>query len=60
MTRLEIKTKLENLSYLFEVLENDYAALQLKAILESLESDWNASDYYYEQIQKQLNKYDKK
>ena len=55
MTRLEIKTKLDNLSYLFNVLENDYAALELKAIIKELEDDWNASDYYYEQIQKAIN-----
>jgi hypothetical protein len=55
MTKQEIKTELENVIYLLETLENDYAALKLKAVLNALSQDWNQSDYYAEQINKVLN-----
>lgn len=55
MTKQEIKTELENVIYVLETLENDYAALKLKAVLNALSEDWNQSDYYVEQINKVLN-----
>lgn len=55
MTKQEIKTELENVIYLLETLENDYAALKLKTVLNALSQDWNQSDYYAEQINKVLN-----
>lgn len=55
MTKQEIKTELENVIYVLETLENDYAALKLKAVLNALSEDWNQSDYYAEQINKALN-----
>jgi hypothetical protein len=51
MTKQEIKTELENVIYVLETLENDYAALKLKAVLLALENDWNQSDYYYKHIE---------
>jgi hypothetical protein len=55
MTKQEIKSELENVIYVLETLENDYAALKLKAVLNALSEDWNQSDYYAEQINKVLN-----
>jgi hypothetical protein len=55
MTKQEIKTELENVIYVLETLENDYAALKLKAVLDALSEDWNQSDYNAEQINKVLN-----
>jgi hypothetical protein len=55
MTKQEIKSELENVIYVLETLENDYAALKLKAVLSALSEDWNQSDYYAEQINKVLN-----
>jgi hypothetical protein len=55
MTKQEIKTELENVIYVLETLENDYAALKLKAVLDALSEDWNQSDYYAEQINKVIN-----
>jgi hypothetical protein len=55
MTKTEIKTELENVIYVLETLENDYAALKLKAVLNDLSEDWNQSEYYAEQINKVLN-----
>jgi hypothetical protein len=55
MTKREIKSELENVIYVLETLENDYAALKLKAVLNALSEDWNQSEYYAEQINKVLN-----
>jgi hypothetical protein len=55
MTKQEIKSELENVIYVLETLENDYASLKLKAVLKALSEDWNQSDYYAEQINKVLN-----
>jgi hypothetical protein len=55
MTKQEIKSELENVIYVLETLENDYAALKLKAVLDALSEDWNQSDYYAAQINKVLN-----
>jgi hypothetical protein len=55
MTKQEIKSELENVIYVLETLENHYAALKLKAVLNALSEDWNQSDYYAEQINKVLN-----
>jgi len=55
MTKQEIKTELENVIYVLETLENDYATLKLKAVLDALSEDWNQSEYYAEQINKVLN-----
>jgi len=55
MTKQEIKSELENVIYVLETLENDYAALKLKAVLNALSEDWNQADYYAEQINKVLN-----
>ena len=55
MTKQEIKTELENVIYVLETLENDYAALKLKAVLSALEKDWNESEYFYSQIQNSIN-----
>ena len=51
MTKQEIKSELENVIYVLETLENDYAALKLKAVLDALSEDWNQSDYYAKQIE---------
>ena len=51
MTKQEIKSELENVIYVLETLENDYAALKLKAVLLALENDWNESEYYYKHIE---------
>lgn len=55
MTKQEIKSELENVIYVLETLENDYAALKLKAVLSALEQDWNESDYYALQVSNVLN-----
>lgn len=55
MTKQEIKSELENVIYVLETLENDYAALKLKAVLDALKQDWNESDYYALQISNVLN-----
>jgi hypothetical protein len=55
MTKQEIKTELENVIYVLETLENDYAALKLKAILLALEQDWNESAYFTQEIDTILN-----
>ena len=55
MTKQEIKEVLENVIYVLETLENDYAALKLKAVLDALKQDWNESDYYALQISNVLN-----
>jgi len=58
MTKQEIKTELENVIYVLETLENDYAALKLKAVLDALSEDWNQSDYYAEQAKNDLDIWD--
>jgi hypothetical protein len=58
MTKQEIKTELENVIYVLETLENDYAALKLKAVLLALENEWNQSDYYAQQINNDLDIWD--
>lgn len=55
MTKQEIKTELESVIYVLETLENNYAALKLKAVLDALVKDWNESDYYALQISNVLN-----
>lgn len=55
MTKQEIKTELENVIYVLETLENDYAALKLKAVLSALEQDWNESSYFTQEIDTILN-----
>lgn len=55
MTKQEIKTELENVIYVLETLENDYAALKLKAVLLALEQDWNESAYFTQEIDNILN-----
>ncbi len=55
MTKQEIKTELENVIYVLETLENDYAALKLKAVLSALEHDWNESAYFTNEIDTILN-----
>ena len=55
MTKQEIKTELENVIYVLETLENDYAALKLKAVLSALEQDWNESVYFTQEIDTILN-----
>jgi len=55
MTKQEIKTELENVIYVLETLENDYAALKLKAVLSALEHDWNESAYFTQEIDTILN-----
>ena len=55
MTKQEIKTELENVIYVLETLENDYAALKLKAVLSALEQYWNESDYFTQEIDTILN-----
>ena len=55
MTKQEIKTELENVIYVLETLENDYAALKLKAVLSALEQDWNESSYFANEIDNILN-----
>ena len=51
MTKQEIKSELENVIYVLETLENDYAALKLRAVLDALSEYWNQSDYYSKQIE---------
>jgi hypothetical protein len=58
MTKQEIKIELENVIYVLETLENDYAALKLKAVLDALSEDWNQSDYYAEQAKNDLDIWD--
>lgn len=55
MTKQEIKSELESVIYVLETLENDYAALKLKVVLEALKQNWNESDYYALQISNVLN-----
>lgn len=55
MTKQEIKTELENVIYVLETLENDYAALKLKAVLSALEHDWMQSAYFTNEIDVILN-----
>ena len=55
MTKQEIKTELESVIYVLETLENDYAALKLKAVLSALEQDWNESAYFTQEIDTILN-----
>ena len=55
MTRLEIKNTLEDLIYVADIAENEYTANKLKKVLEALKSEWDASEYYYEQIKQQIN-----
>jgi GH43 family beta-xylosidase len=55
MTKQEIKTELENVIYVLETLENDYAALKLKVVLSALEQDWNESAYFTNEIDTILN-----
>lgn len=55
MTKQEIKTELENVIYVLETLENDYATLKLKAVLLALEQDWNESAYFTQEIDTILN-----
>lgn len=55
MTRLEIKNTLEDLIYVADIAENEYTANKLNKVLEALKSEWDASDYYYEQIKQQIN-----
>ena len=55
MTKQEIKTELENVIYVLETLENDYAALKLKVVLSALEQDWNESAYFTQEIDTILN-----
>ena len=55
MTKQEIKTELENIIYVLETLENDYAALKLKAVLSALEHDWNEAAYFTQEIDTILN-----
>jgi len=55
MTKQEIKTELESVIYVLETLENDYAALKLKAVLSALEHDWMQSAYFTNEIDTILN-----
>ena len=55
MTKQEIKTELESVIYVLETLENDYAALKLKAVLNALVKDWLDSYYYENEISNVLN-----
>lgn len=55
MTKQEIKTELENVIYILETLENDYAGLKLKAVLSALEHDWMQSAYFTNEIDVILN-----
>ena len=55
MTRLEIKNTLEDLIYVADIVENEYTANKLNEVLEALKSEWDASDYFYEQIKQQIN-----
>ena len=54
MTQLEIKNTLEDLIYVADIAENEYTANKLKEVLEALKSEWDASEYYYEQIKQQI------
>jgi len=55
MTKQEIKSELENVIYVLETIENDYAALKLKAVLLALEHDWMQSAYFTNEIDTILN-----
>ena len=55
MTKQQIKTELENVIYVLETLENDYATLKLKAVLSALEHDWMQSAYFTNEIDVILN-----
>ena len=50
MTKLEIKTELQDMIYLLNTLENQYGANRLKLVLEALEQEWNESDFLSIQV----------
>ena len=50
MTKLEIKTELQDMIYLLNTLDNQYGANRLKLILEALQQDWNESAYFVQEI----------
>ena len=50
MTKLEIKTELQDMIYLLNTLDNQYGANRLKLVLEALEQDWNESAYFVQEI----------
>lgn len=50
MTKLEIKTELQDMIYLLNTLDNQYGANRLKLVLEALEQEWNESDYLSTQV----------
>lgn len=50
MTKLEIKTELQDMIYLLNTLDNQYGANRLKLVLESLEKEWNESAYFAQDI----------
>ena len=50
MTKLEIKTELQDMIYLLNTLDNQYGANRLKLVLEALQQDWNESAYFVQEI----------
>ena len=50
MTKLEIKTELQDMIYLLNTLDNQYGANRLKLVLEALEKEWNESYYLSMQV----------
>lgn len=50
MTKLEIKTELQDMIYLLNTLDNQYGANRLKLVLEALEQEWNESDFLSMQV----------
>lgn len=55
MTKLEIKTELQDMIYLLNTLDNQYGANRLKLVLEALEQEWNESAYFAKEIDTILN-----
>ena len=55
MTKLEIKTELQDMIYLLNTLDNQYGANRLKLVLEALQKEWNESAYFAQEIDTILN-----
>jgi hypothetical protein len=55
MTKTEIANGLSNCISMVKDKDNTYVTRMLKAIQESLVTEWSESDMYFEQIKQELN-----
>jgi hemerythrin len=55
MTKTEIANGLNNCISMVKDKDNTYVTRMLKAIQESLVTEWSESDMYFEQIKQELN-----